>query len=164
MLLTYFNSISPIIYLTAHTVLAEVPLSSCWMFSQMIAAANVLIMPAVCGLFCIRLNAVYSYNKYIMIIFGLCWLAILAIFIFDTVTVLSRFSQSTGCFVVEHSDAWGYIATAVYDTLMYLAISWRLAWFAPSNGWQSRTKSFFTGGGLSGLSKVLLRSGQVYYL
>src|ERR1700683_3068075 len=121
-------------------------------------------MPAVCGLFCTRLSAIYSHNKYIILVFGSCWLAILAIFVLDTTTVLSRFSQSTGCFVVEHSDAWGYIATAIYDTLMYLAISWRLAWFAPNDGWKSRTRSFITGGGLSGLSKVLLRSGQVYYL
>jgi len=46
---------------------------------------------------------------------------------------------------------------------MYLAISWRLASFGMSNHWKSRMRYFVTGSEFSRLSKVLLRSGQVYY-
>jgi hypothetical protein len=66
--------------------------------------------------------------------------------------------------MVEHKDAWGYIATAAYDTLLYLAMSLRLASIAVVDSWQDQLKSFVTGDGLGWLSKVLLRSGQLYYL
>ena len=51
------------------------------------------------------------------------------------------------------------------DTLVFLAISYRMTSFAiVKSTWRARTKSFFTGDGLYYLSKVLLQSGQVYYL
>jgi hypothetical protein len=57
------------------------------------------------------------------------------------------------------------IVTAVNDTLVYVAISYRLATISMVSGtWRARAKSFFTGNGLHSLSKALLESGQVYYL
>jgi hypothetical protein len=61
-------------------------------------------------------------------------------------------------------DALAYISTATFDTLMYLSISWRLASFATIDRWQDRLRLFITGNGLGWLSKVLLQSGQMYYL
>jgi hypothetical protein len=135
--------------------------------THVIGVCNVIIMPAISGLFFVRLCGVYSREKYVITFFGSCWLVLLGIFIFDTTTVLSQSSGGDNppqCFVVRSNDAWGYIATAVYDTLIYIAISWRLASFGVSDHWKSRVRSFATGGGLSGLSKVLLQSGQAYYL
>lgn len=140
---------------------------TCRVFVQFIGATNLVIMPSISGLFFVRLSAVYSRDKYVIAFFGSLWLVILGIFIYDTTTMLSRVSdrgQSIRCFMVRHTDAWGYIGTAVYDTLMYIAMSWQLASFGVSDHWTSRARSFITGGGLSGLSKVLLRSGQAYYL
>jgi hypothetical protein len=133
---------------------------------QIIVAANIVIMPAASGLFFIRLSAIYSRDKYIMALFGSCWLVILGIFVFDSAEGIMQCSNedSLQCFTVQGIDAWGYIATAVYDTLMYLAISWRLASFATADRWQDRLKSFITGDGLGWLSKILLQSGQAYYL
>jgi hypothetical protein len=125
-----------------------------------------MIMPANSALFFIRVRAVYWRNKYVTAFFGSYWLAILGFFIFDSISGIMRCSDigpSTRCFVLQHSDAWGYIATAVYDTLMYLSISWRLASFTPADRWQDRLKSFVTGNGLGSLSKALLQSGQMYY-
>ena len=57
------------------------------------------------------------------------------------------------------------LLTAVNDTLVFLAISYRMVSIAiVKNTWRARTKSFFTGDGLYYLSKALLQSGQVYYL
>jgi hypothetical protein len=47
---------------------------------------------------------------------------------------------------------------------MTLSISWQLALFAPAHKWYDWLKSFVTGDGLSWLSKLLLQSGQIYYL
>jgi hypothetical protein len=124
-------------------------------------------MPAASGLFFIRLSAVYSRRKYIMIFFGVCWLGVIGTFAYFSIEGMAQCSganSSPQCFMVQPVDAWEYIATAIYDTLMYLAISWQLASFATVNRWQDRLKSFVTGDGLGWLSKVLLQSGQVYYL
>lgn len=141
-------------------------INTCPILAQVVGAANIAIMPAASALFFMRLSAVYSHDKYIMTFFGSCWLAILGLFLFDSSRVLhsSEISHSAQCLAIQHRDAWGYLATAVYDTLMYFSISWRLASFATVDRWQDRLKSFFTGSGLGWLSKVLLRSGQMYYL
>jgi hypothetical protein len=53
----------------------------------------------------------------------------------------------------------------VNDTLVFLAISYRMVSIAMvKSTWRAWIKSFFTGDGLLYLSKVLLQSGQVYYL
>ena len=57
------------------------------------------------------------------------------------------------------------ILTAVYDTLIFIAISYRMISLSMLDGpWSTRVKSFFTGNGLHHLSKAMLQSGQVYYL
>ncbi|KIM71404.1 hypothetical protein PILCRDRAFT_755055 [Piloderma croceum F 1598] len=156
--------ICPIVFLASIVVLAEKTTSE--VARHLITVTNIIIMPAASGLFFIRLSAVYSHSKYIMIPFGFCWLGVLGIFAYISIEGMARCSgvnRSTECFEVQPIDAWGYIATAIYDTFMYLAISWQLASFAAVDRWQDRLKSFVTGDGLGWLSKVLLQSGQVYY-
>lgn len=135
---------------------------------HLITVTNIVIMPTASGLFFIRLIAVYSHDKYIVILFGFCWLAVLGIFSYISIEGMARCAgvnrSDAQCFMIQPTDAWVYIATAIYDTLMYLAISWRLASMATVNRWQDRLKSFVTGAGLGWLSKVLLQGGQVYYL
>jgi hypothetical protein len=128
---------------------------------------NIVIMPAASALFFIRLSAVYWHDKYVTAFFGFCWLGIFGLFVSDSIRGIERCSEvleSTYCLRARHIDASGYIATAVYDTLMYLCISWQLASFATADKWQDRLRMFVTGDGLGWLSKVLLQSGQMYYL
>jgi hypothetical protein len=57
------------------------------------------------------------------------------------------------------------LLTAVNDTFVFLAISYRMVSSAMVvSTWRARSQSFFTGDGLLYLSKALLQSGQVYYL
>jgi hypothetical protein len=142
-------------------------IDTCKVLAGLIAVANSVTIPAASCLFFIRLAAVYLRDTYIMAFFGSCWLVVLGCFVFDGTKSLLRLpdvSQPTQCVVVNHRDAWGYIATALYDTLMYISISWRLASFSTFHSWQERLESFVTGDGLGWLFKVILRSGQVYYL
>ncbi|KAF7965084.1 hypothetical protein HWV62_45755, partial [Athelia sp. TMB] len=56
-------------------------------------------------------------------------------------------------------------AASVNDTLVFLAISYRLA--ADAGGersWRARCKSIVSGKGLLRLSRALMQSGQKYYL
>jgi len=101
-----------------------------------------------------------------MMFFGLSWLGVIGVFAYISIEGMAQCSaahRSTQCFVVRPPAAWGSIATAIYDTLMYLVVSWQLASLATVDRWQDRLKSFVTGNGLGWLSKVLLQSGQVYY-
>jgi hypothetical protein len=57
------------------------------------------------------------------------------------------------------------ILTAVFDTLVFLAISYKMVSISMAdNNCSAHVRSFFRGDGLHKLSKSLLRSGQVYYL
>jgi len=57
-----------------------------------------------------------------------------------------------------------WVATALYDTLIYIAISWHLTSFSMSgDNWKCSVRSFVKGDGLLGLSKGLLQNGQLYY-
>jgi hypothetical protein len=156
--------ISPIIFLSSIIILTEITTSQ--VARHLITVTNIVIIPASSGLFFIRLSAVYSHDRYIMISFGLCWLGVLGVFSYISIEGMARcagVNRMTNCFMVQPIDAWGYIATAIYDTLMYLVISWQLASLATVDRWQDQLRSFITGDGLGWLSKVLLQSGQVYY-
>jgi hypothetical protein len=134
---------------------------------HLITVTNIIIIPASSGLFFIRLAGVCSHDKYIMVFFGLCWVGLVGIFAYISIEGMARCSgvnSPTPCFMVQPIDAWGYISAAIYDTLMYLAISWRLASLATVDRWQDRLRAFITANDLGWLSKVLLKSGQVYYL
>jgi hypothetical protein len=126
---------------------------------------NVVIMPAACGLFFIRVRTVYRHDKHIIIFFGFGWVVTLTFFLLDsTGDIMQYFGLAQPTHFYPHMDALAYISTAVFDTLMYLFISWRLASFATIDRWQDRLRLFVTGNGLGWLSKVLLQSGQIYYL
>jgi hypothetical protein len=57
------------------------------------------------------------------------------------------------------------IANAIYATLIFLAISYRIISYTTiGNSWTSHAKSFFTADGLPRLSRALLQSGQQFYL
>jgi hypothetical protein len=126
------------------------------------AAAKMVTIPAISGIFYARLSAVYAHNKAVMVFFGAWWLGIFGCFLVASISMLSKPNQLN---LIEHQDAWGFIANLVYDTLIYLAISWQLASFSVAgNSWKYRLKSFVHGDGLFRLSKALLHSGQAYYL
>lgn len=57
------------------------------------------------------------------------------------------------------------IITCTNDTLVFLAISYRLAGNAVTDGSrQARIRSFVNGDNLYSLSRSILKSGQLYYL
>lgn len=57
------------------------------------------------------------------------------------------------------------LLAVVFDTLGFLAISFRIVSSSMSGPtWRARIFSFIKGDGLYGISKVLLQTGQLYYL
>lgn len=123
-----------------------------------------ITLPAASGLFYARLSAIYLHDKRAMLAFGLSWLAVFVFFVYDGVHVVLQY-LSEGRIAPERIDTWSYVLNSLYDTMIYIAISWRLASFSISgDGWRDRVRSFVVGDGLLGLTKGLLQSGQSYYL
>lgn len=126
--------------------------------------------PAAALLFYFRVSAVYANNKLAVVLFTLCWLAVAACYAYDAANGLSEFAHSPNS---QHCDlvfrgregATSYTAVAVYDTIVFAAISWRvLSHLSTGDCWKSRLGAFFGGQGLYKLSRVLLSDGQLYYL
>lgn len=137
-----------------------------WPISSAVASMffDCLTLPTASLLFYIRLSAIYLHDKRAMVFFGLLWSAVMGYFIYDTVQSHEQFAQIHSISPGKN-HAWIYITNAIFDTLVYLAISWKLAAFSTSNdGYKQRLLSFTTGDGLLGLTKALLRGGQLYYL
>lgn len=69
---------------------------------------------------------------------------------------------------VEKAEIYGYFSTTlmlVYDTLVILVISYRLATDSLTGiTWSARLRSVIRGNGLLNLSRALMRSGQLYYM
>lgn len=123
-----------------------------------------MTLPAASWLFYIRLSAVYLNDKRMMTLFGVLWAAVFGVFILDAVHNRANFLVAH-TFTPKKLDRLPYVINTAYDTLAYLAMSWKLATFSiAGDTWKRRALSFFKGDGLLGLTTALLRGGQVYFL
>ncbi|KZP31654.1 hypothetical protein FIBSPDRAFT_944732 [Athelia psychrophila] len=144
-----------------------VPLKSCVGVGRAVGILDGIATPATALLFYSRVSAVYLHEKPAVIFFGVCWLALWATFLYDasnTVWAIGRVPGTDMCNLVRRRGGFSYVAIAVYDTLVYLAISWRLSSLSMhGDHWQARMTSLVTGKGLYRLSRSLLRLSQMYY-
>ncbi|PSR83886.1 hypothetical protein PHLCEN_2v5595 [Hermanssonia centrifuga] len=118
-----------------------------------------------------RVRAVFSHSTPTVIAFGLLWAATLG----GSLTVPIAFHSGPFDIAVATDGCFGtvfpayvfsaYLISAVYDALLFLAVTYRLLFYhLYRDGQTSRLKSFFSGEGLGHVSKVLLQTGQSYYL
>lgn len=137
-------------------------------------------------LFLIRVRAVYLESKRITSFFGVLWLIVIALVILTNVSIrasmfqgrtfppdlaliahsLDHFPSSRNCALHETGiTPLPSYAVFVYDSLVFLAITCRLAADAVTgDDLRSRVISCMNGKGLHRVSKALLKSGQLYYL
>lgn len=150
-------------------------MNNCQNIAYALETVSIITMPVISILFFMRASAVYMRNKIAIAIFGLSWLALCATIVYGSVGISSEVKLIDGtqqCMVARAStpaymrtDGLPWVATALYDTLIYLAISWHLTSFSMSgDNWKCRIKSLVKGDGLLSLSKGLLHNGQIYYL
>ena len=125
-------------------------------------------------IFFLRLRALYKENFFVVRFFVFLWLSVLAgaltIPISNGQRVIHLLPHETFCLTTGDYPAYAgsaIIIPAVYDTLIFLAISYRLYptyEVGRDTTWRERVELFFTGQGLPRLSKALLQGGQQYYL
>ena len=66
--------------------------------------------------------------------------------------------------VVRGYSAATFVTIFVFDTTIFLAVSFKVSTYGMADNWRGKMKTFATGGGVGHVSKTLLKSGQVYYL
>ncbi|KZP21497.1 hypothetical protein FIBSPDRAFT_890995 [Athelia psychrophila] len=138
-----------------------VTLNSCAGLAHTMSVLFAVTQPATALLFYSRVSAIYLHEKRIVIFFGIFWLTIWACFLADAVYTsldMGRIVGTDMCGFVKVGGGSSCIVIAVYDTFVYVAISWRLSSLSHTGGhWKARLASFTTGAGLYRLSKSLLR-------
>ncbi|KZP28806.1 hypothetical protein FIBSPDRAFT_947212 [Athelia psychrophila] len=144
-----------------------VPTQSAPPWPTNIAVASILFdcltLPTASLLFYIRLSAIYLHGKRAMASFGMIWGAVMG---YAICACVQAYEQFTLIHTISPSNttAWIFIANVIFDTLVYLAASWRLSAFSTAgDSRKQRFLSFTIGKGLLSLTKALLRSGQFYY-
>lgn len=143
--------------------------------------------PATSLLFLVRVKAVYNHSRIVTVVFSFLWLCITGACTILVIGINGSKYLVVCCAIISSEDYSAehipytrlctessskavyatipLMLTAVFDTLVFLAISYRMVAISMEGStWSARAKSFFTGNGLYHLSKSLLQSGQAYYL
>lgn len=120
-------------------------------------------------LFLFRIQGVFYGECPIIVVFTLLWLAVVGT---SVLAPLSFSGVSIGntpyCINTRLKDVGsaGIVMAAVDDTLVFIAITTKLV-MNHSSGMMSRRqewKLFFTGEGMGRITRVVLQTGQLYYL
>ncbi|KZP04027.1 hypothetical protein FIBSPDRAFT_671104, partial [Athelia psychrophila] len=118
-------------------------------------------------LFFLRVRAVYLCSRSVTVLFGILWLIVATLNIYTDASIRAGpLTDNQYCinFQVQHFT-YPSITSFVYDTFVFIAISYRLAADAATEqSWRARLQSAVTGKGLFNVSRALMISGQLYYL
>jgi len=163
----YFVSrFSSLAHILATTIFHIVPVGPGWCerLPRVIGWCWVVAIPSTSLLFLFRIRAVFDGRPWIIGFFVMLWLANLG----GSITVpfalfggnIANTNRCVPTGVKSFSSA-GIIITAVNDTLVFAAISWRIIMDTALSG---KLKSFIRGRSLPYISRELLRGGQQYYL
>jgi hypothetical protein len=125
-------------------------------------------------LFLIRVLALYRGNKMVIGVFAFLWLcafgSALTIPIGDGNGAKHFLPNNPYCISTVNYPAYegaGFIIPAIFDTLVFTAISYRLYpsyEVSPESTWRAQISVLFSGRGIPKLSRALMESGQQYYL
>ncbi|KZP33082.1 hypothetical protein FIBSPDRAFT_1036238 [Athelia psychrophila] len=162
----FLSRISACAHIILIAVIILTPLENCAAIFLVTGTCRIMSMASTSYLFLLRVQAVYHQSRPITVIFGCCWLATIGLNIL--VSVSTRAAHITGLHYCTSTETRYYAlpssSSFVNDTLIFLAISYRLAADAATeHNWRSWTQSVTKGRGLYRLSRSLMLSGQVYY-
>jgi hypothetical protein len=119
-------------------------------------------------MFFFRVKAVYGNNTIISFFFGFLVFALFAIsFILPAVAGAIHIGTTQRCINTPTPNyiSAPIILNAVIDTLVFVAISFRIMSFScVGETFSARAVSFIRGDGIPAFSKSVLQGGQLYYL
>ncbi|TFK33079.1 hypothetical protein BDQ12DRAFT_572650, partial [Crucibulum laeve] len=167
--ITYFLSrICTFGFALTAAIFATGPIKHCATYQTVNNIFYVLAIPMTAFLFFLRVRAVYNRKKNVSVIFFTLWLALLG-YLLSLVTAtkginIGSTDYCTYAPLVTRDSGTG-VFLFIHDTLVFLAISWRL--FSIShvdNNAGKGLKVVVLGRYLPAFSKAILHDGQVYYL
>lgn len=148
-------------------MISVTPVNHCHILAKTIGWFGAFALPCNSLLFFLRVRAVFRYSNTVRLAFTLLWsttfLALTIPFSVDGTHIGTTMSCVNS--QVKLLSSAGTVATAVFDTMVFLAISFRLLQLSLTDNWRDRFfKSFFNGEGLSWVTKAVLHTGQLYYM
>jgi hypothetical protein len=139
---------------------ASVP--HCDALTYAIGACFVIAVPSSSALFFFRVRAIYYNNSVITYFFGFLWASLLVLCFLVPIGVRNAHLGTTQRCIVTHVDAYAsapLVLNAVFDTLIFVAISVRISSFTTvGDTFYARCASFFRGEGLSNVSRRVHRN------
>ncbi|KDR72366.1 hypothetical protein GALMADRAFT_229145 [Galerina marginata CBS 339.88] len=155
-------------YILAATIFESAPTGNCAIFEKVVDGLFPLAVSSTSFLFFLRVRAIFIHNKAVVAFFAFMWLTVLAGTLTATQGVAGgEIGTTKYCTHVkmEHYISAAAITPLVHDTLVFLAISWRLMMNSYIDiSLKGGVRTLFFGEYLPALSRALLQDGQVYYL
>ncbi|KZP14905.1 hypothetical protein FIBSPDRAFT_1048554 [Athelia psychrophila] len=145
------------------------PAENCLVLAVMLGTCAVMSLSFTSLLFLLRVRAVYLGSRYVTALFGAFWIVTISVNIALTTKVDAGHDPSPAadgaCIMTGiQSVSLPLASIFVNDTLIFLAISYRLTANAVTDGGlHARLLTIFKGRGLYSLSRSLLQTGQLYY-
>ncbi|KZP23539.1 hypothetical protein FIBSPDRAFT_1042960 [Athelia psychrophila] len=167
----FLSRASQLVYLLLAMALTQPLLNwvNCTAFVAGLTTSSSVAIASTSFLFFLRVRAVYLRSRTITILFGALWVVTSSVRIgFSALVVrdIERVPYIPYC--TNTPIKYNTIPATmifVYDTMIFLAISYRLAANAVAAGdWRSGILSVVTGKGLFSLSRSLMKGGQLYFL
>ncbi|TCD60434.1 hypothetical protein EIP91_010065 [Steccherinum ochraceum] len=119
-------------------------------------------------LFVFRIRAVFYHQRYVVWFFYFMWVAVVATCLVAPFGLDAVALPPTGLCVdtrLSHSSAGGIIVAAINDTMIFTFITAKLVLQAHgAENLRSFFKILFSGKGMGHVSRVVLQTGQLYYL
>ncbi|KAF7979705.1 hypothetical protein HWV62_41044 [Athelia sp. TMB] len=141
---------------------------NCQMLMNGISLLIILALNTNNILFFIRARAVYGNSRAVSAFFGFWFLVVLGTSISVPFGLYAgHLGPTRHCVEIKEQPyiASVMVSNAVYATLVFFAISYRIAsQCVGGDDWRARVRSFFRGDGAPRVGKDLLRNGQLCYL
>ncbi|TFK38695.1 hypothetical protein BDQ12DRAFT_97634 [Crucibulum laeve] len=166
----YLSRASTLTSILASLVLQIGNIGDCQALLAFICVSIILTVSMTSMLFLLRVTAVYHDNKVAIRLFVFLWLAVSSMPILTPVILLEVHAGTTQqCNIAVPSNGKAIECLAILllinDTVIFLAISYRVLKFPLIDySLKSWAKVFFDKGSLPIVSRLLLQSGQYYYL
>ncbi|KJA24849.1 hypothetical protein HYPSUDRAFT_183143 [Hypholoma sublateritium FD-334 SS-4] len=155
-------------YVIASNIFETAPTGNCAHFETITDAFYPISLGCSALLFFFRLRAIYNRDRIVVGFFFILWCGLLTCTIFIPAGILGGNIGTTKYCVDEDVPNSAYaaiIAPLVHDTLVFIAISWRLVQNARVEGdFKENLQVAMFGKYLPAFSKGLLLDGQRYYL
>jgi len=172
----YISRLSTLLFIITCTIYLAVELSRCDILQDIMGVSFITAITSTSFTFLLRIRAIFNNSIAIMVSFGVLWLSIVSTSILILTATTSGYIGSTRyCNLIFYrlssSPVWALIAWTVFDTLSFIAMSWKLVTAtrikdqtSSDAPWWKRAKNVITGESLPNFTRSLLRGGEKYFL